>query len=59
MIEVIAGKLSFSGEARRLIQQAGVKLDGETVSDVKLVLEPSDEERVLQVGKRKFVRLAS
>ena len=51
------GMVSSNSEARRLIQQGGVKLDGEAVSDLRLELEPSEEERVLQVGKRKFVRL--
>ena len=51
------GMAGSNSEARRLIQQGGVKLDGEAVSDVKMEVEPSDEERVLQVGKRKFARL--
>ncbi len=53
------GMAASNSEARRLIQQGGVKLDGEAVSDLRLELEPSDEERVLQVGKRKFARLVS
>ena len=53
------GMVSSNSEARRLIQQGGVKLDGETVSDLRLELEPAAEPRVLQVGKRKFARLAS
>lgn len=43
-------------EARRLIQQGGIKLDGERVDDMNLALEPNGE-RVLQVGKRKFVKV--
>ena len=53
------GMAASNSEARRLIQQGGVKLDGEAVSDLRLELEPSNEERVLQVGKRKFARLVS
>ena len=43
-------------EARRLISQGGVKVEGETVSVESL---PVDELRgkVLQVGKRRFVRI--
>jgi tyrosyl-tRNA synthetase len=45
-------------EARRLIQGGGVKLDGEKVSDVEVTLSyPSGASVVLQVGKRKFLRL--
>ena len=43
-------------EARRLIDQGGVKLDGETISGATTLIEVSTP-KVLQVGKRKFVRL--
>lgn len=47
-----------SSEARRLIQQGGVKLDGEPVPAGTLDLPPSElDGRVLQVGKRRFRRL--
>jgi len=39
------------------VEQGGVKLNGQTVSDIKLELAPTGEEQVLQVGRRKFVRL--
>jgi len=47
------------GEARRLLEQGGVKLDGEPVRGDALDL-PADElaGRVLQVGKRRFARIA-
>jgi tyrosyl-tRNA synthetase len=45
-------------EARRLIQGGGVKLDGEKVADVDASLQrASGQSVVLQVGKRKFIRL--
>jgi tyrosyl-tRNA synthetase len=53
-----AGFETSSSEARRLIKQGGVKLDGETVAPD--VLELPREElagKVLQVGKRRFLRL--
>jgi tyrosyl-tRNA synthetase len=53
------GLASSNSEARRLIQQGGVRLDGVVVSDLKLEIEPAAGERVLQVGKRKFARLVS
>ena len=46
------------GEAKRLIQGGGMKLDGEKVSDVQAKLEYGDKTSVvLQVGKRNFVKL--
>jgi len=43
-------------EARRLIDQGGVKLEGVTVEDAMKLIEIS-QPTVLQVGKRKFVKL--
>jgi tyrosyl-tRNA synthetase len=45
-----------TSEARRLIAQGGVKLDGEAVSELDLPRERL-EGAVLQAGKRRFVRL--
>jgi len=47
-----------NGEAKRLIQQGGVSLDGEPVKDFgfEIVLKQG-QEVVLKVGKRKFARL--
>ena len=46
------------GEARRLLEQGGVKLDGEPVAaDAFDVPAAALDGRVLQVGKRHFVRL--
>lgn len=51
---LMAAQLSSSrGEARRLIEQKGVRLNGEVVEDLKMRAVPG----VLQVGKRNFVRL--
>jgi tyrosyl-tRNA synthetase len=44
------------GEARRLIEQGGVRLDEEKVVDVNLSLDEKGE-YVLQVGKRKFLKI--
>jgi tyrosyl-tRNA synthetase len=47
-----------SSEARRLLKQGGVKLDGEPVPADALELPREDlAGRVLQVGKRRFLRL--
>jgi tyrosyl-tRNA synthetase len=56
---LIAGAFGISSsEARRLISQGGVKLDGESLPAESLDV-PAGElgDRVLQVGKRRFVRL--
>ena len=45
-----------TSEARRLIAQGGVKLDGAATTDLD-VPRSSLEGTVLQVGKRQFVRL--
>ena len=44
-----------SSEFRRLIKQGGVKLNREKVLDIDCVL--IEKENVLQIGKKKFVRL--
>jgi tyrosyl-tRNA synthetase len=54
-----AGLISSSSEGRRLVEQGGVKLDGQTVADFKLELAPMGGEQVVQVGRRKFVKLVS
>jgi tyrosyl-tRNA synthetase len=54
-----SGLCKSSGEGRRQIQGGGVKLEGETISDVDLSFDSPDalDGKVLQVGKKKFVRL--
>jgi tyrosyl-tRNA synthetase len=47
---------SSTSEALRMVDQGGVKLDGEKVSDRTLKLARG-EQVVLQVGKRKFARV--
>jgi tyrosyl-tRNA synthetase len=52
---LVEGKLVASrSEGRRLIEQKGVKLDGEVLSDP---LAPFPHHGVLQVGKRHFLRV--
>jgi tyrosyl-tRNA synthetase len=50
------GLASSNSEARRLLEQGGVRLDGEPVSDEEATLEDLAG-HVLQVGRRRFVRL--
>jgi len=48
--------VSSKSEARRLIQQGGVKVDNEKISDINDRIE-KDESFIVQVGKRKFVKI--
>lgn len=57
-VMVEAGLAKSSGEARRLIRQGGVKLDGETVKDELMEIR-AEGEKILKVGKRKFLKLVS
>lgn len=52
---VAAGLCASKSEARRLIAQGGVRLDGQAVTSVDCLIEP--RRAVLQVGKRRFLRL--
>jgi tyrosyl-tRNA synthetase len=51
-----AGLTASTSEALRMIEQGGVKRDGEKVADKGLILK-AGEQAVLQVGKRKFARV--
>jgi tyrosyl-tRNA synthetase len=50
--------VASGGEARRLLQQSGVRIDGDPIPTGTLELDPSElAGRVLQVGKRRFLRI--
>jgi len=52
----MGGLVASASEARRLIAQGGVRLDGEPVTDADLDWQPVDG-AVVQVGKRRFARV--
>ena len=56
LIEVLvdSGLVKSKSEGRRMIDQKGVRLDGNTLTDSMMVLPESG---VLQVGKRHFIRI--
>lgn len=55
---MVATELAPSkGEARRLIEQGGVKMGGEVVTDPMLAVYPRQDEIIVQKGKRFFVKL--
>jgi tyrosyl-tRNA synthetase len=55
----LAGFAATNGEARRFIKGGAVRVGGEVVRDERLSLRTGDlKGKVLQVGKRRYVRLA-
>ncbi len=54
LVEV--GLAPTKSQARRLIAQGGVRLDGNLVESIEETVRP-DKEAILQVGKRRFVRV--
>jgi tyrosyl-tRNA synthetase len=50
------GLAPSKSQARRLVAQGGVHLDGNLVESIEETVRP-DKEAILQVGKRRFVRL--
>ncbi|WP_269524152.1 tyrosine--tRNA ligase [Coraliomargarita parva] len=59
LVEVMAQSELFEskGAIRRLIQQGGVKLNGEKQTDPNRPISPSDEDQIFQAGKRVFFKL--
>ncbi|MEO1878726.1 MAG: tyrosine--tRNA ligase [Methylococcales bacterium] len=51
-----AGLTKSTSDAMRMIKQGAVKIDGEKISDPKLMIEAGTRQ-VYQVGKRKFARV--
>lgn len=51
----LSGMTNSTSEARRLIQQGGVKVDGGKIEDAGVNIKPVSG-MVIQVGKRKFTR---
>ncbi len=55
---VAAGAFKSKGEARRMVQNGGVKMGGEKVSDPQATVTLNGEDKlVLQVGKRNFFKV--
>src|SRR5882672_6301738 len=52
-----AGLVESTSEAFRLIEQGGVRIDGERVDDKALAI-PAGADHVLQVGRRRFARVS-
>ena len=56
VLEVLVGSglVDSKSDGRRMIEQNGVRLDGETLNDAS---QPFPHPGVLQVGKRRFIRV--
>jgi len=53
---VIVGFAPSKGEARRLVTQGGVTINGEKISDFKAIINLGNE-FILKVGKRNFIKI--
>jgi len=53
---VAIGMFPSKSEARRMVQQGGVQIDGVKITDPKFIVNPSDEIMV-QKGKKTFLRV--
>ena len=51
-----AGLFASKSEARRNVEQGGIQLDGEKITDPKHVVAPADE-IIVQKGKKTFLRV--
>jgi len=62
LIELLqqTGLVQSKSEGRRLIQQHGVRLNGNIVTDVDAVIQPAAHQgQTLRAGKRNYVRLSA
>ena len=53
------GLVASKGEGKRLLIQNAVKINGEVCNDINLIVSPSNEELVIKVGKRRFLKVIS
>lgn len=60
LVDILVNRTALAAsksEARRLIAQGGVRVDGSVVVDNSLTIEPSDKEVIIQVGPRRFAKI--
>lgn len=55
---VTTGLVISKSEARRLITQGGIRIDQQRINDIDAEIS-LDKERIVQAGKRKFIRILS
>jgi tyrosyl-tRNA synthetase len=54
---VACGAAASKSDARRKIEQGGVSINGERVSDANYILSDSDTDKIMRVGKKFFVKI--
>ena len=53
------GLVASKGEGKRLLNQNAIKINGQVCNDINFVISSSDEEFVIKVGKRRFLKVIS
>ena len=61
LLELITeeGLVASKGEGKRLLNQNAIKINGQVCNDINFVISSSDEEFVIKVGKRRFLKVIS
>ncbi len=61
LLELITeeGLVSSKGEGKRLLNQNAIKINGQVCNDINFVISSSEEEFVIKVGKRRFLKIIS
>ena len=53
------GLVASKGEGKRLLNQNAIKINGQVCNDINFVISLSEEEFVIKVGKRRFLKVIS
>tara|TARA_B100000427_G_scaffold150720_1_gene125488 strand:- start:45 stop:1256 length:1212 start_codon:yes stop_codon:yes gene_type:complete len=61
LLEILTeeGLIASKGEGKRLLSQNAVKINGQVCNDINFIISPSEEELVIKVGKRRFLKVIS
>ena len=61
LIELLTeeGLVASKGEGKRLLNQNAIKINGQVCNDINFVISSSEEEFVIKVGKRRFLKVIS
>ena len=53
------GLVASKGEGKRLLNQNAIKINGQVCNDINFVISSSEQEFVIKVGKRRFLKVIS
>ena len=61
LLELITeeGLVASKGEGKRLLNQNAIKINGQVCNDINFVISSSEQEFVIKVGKRRFLKVIS